>query len=102
MTEFGHQNSMCTQNRCSDVEIDLNQTLDGVNTTNIRDKRLRIEMTVLREMVVKDEIKVEWTKNDYHLAVLLKYLQTRELTGNCLKKPLKTAKHLGLTIRRCK
>ena len=56
MIEFGHQNSMCTQNRCTDVEIDLNQTLDSVNTTNIRDKRLRIEMTVLREMVVKDEM----------------------------------------------
>ena len=58
-------------------------------------------MTVLREMVEKDEINLEWIKNDYHLAVLLMYLQTRELTVNCLKKPLKTAKSLGLTIQRC-
>ena len=75
---------------------------DGINITNIHDKRLRTEMTVLREMVEKDEIKLEWIKNDYHLAVLLVYLQTRKLTVNCLKKPLKTAKSLGLTIQRCK
>ena len=61
-------------NQCTDVEIGLNQPLDSANTTNIRDKRLRTEMTVLRETVVKDEIKAEWKKNNYHLAVLLKFL----------------------------
>ena len=63
MIESGFPNSMYL-NWCTDVETDPNQPLDGVNTTKIRDKRLCTEMKVLREMVEKDEIKLEWIKDD--------------------------------------
>ena len=45
---------------------------DAVNTTNsISDKRLRIEMAVVREMVEKNEIKLDWISKEYQLADVL-------------------------------
>ena len=46
---------------------------DAVNTTNIiSDKRLKIKMAVVREMVDNKEIKLEWITKDYQLANMLK------------------------------
>ena len=59
---------------------------DAVNTTNIRDKQLRIEMTVKKEMVEKDQIKLEWIKKDYKLAdVMTKKGASCELLIEVLK-----------------
>ena len=45
---------------------------DAVNAKFIGDKKLHIEMVVLREMVGKDVIKLEWIKKDDQIACLTK------------------------------
>ena len=68
------------------IKLDLECFTDGkglydaVNTKIIGDKKLHIEMVVLREKVEKDVIKLEWIKKDDQIACLTK----KELPANCL------------------
>ena len=51
---------------------DSKDLYDAVNITNIiSDKRLKIEMVVLREMVDNNRIKLEWITKDYQLEDVL-------------------------------
>ena len=60
---------------------------DAVNTTNtINDKRLRIEMAIVREMVENSEIALQWIKKGYQLAdVFTKSGASSELLIEVLK-----------------
>ena len=79
--------------------IDSKGLYDAVNTTNItRDKQLRIEMAVVREMVDNKEIKLEWITKDYQLADML---TKKELQISNSQKSLEMAKLCGSTNTKC-
>ena len=79
--------------------IDSKGLYDAVNTTNItRDKQLRIEMAVVREMVDNKEIKLEWITKDYQLADIL---TKKELQISNSQKSLEMAKLCGSTNTKC-
>lgn len=74
------------------IKLDLECFTDGkglydaVNTKIIGDKKLHIEMVVLREMVEKDVIKLEWIKKDDQIACLTKKRASCELLIEALEK----------------
>lgn len=56
----------------------------AVNTTNIvSEKQSRIKMTVVREMIDNEEIKLKWMTKEYQLAdVITKKGASNEQLGN--------------------
>ena len=51
---------------------DCHSLFDAVNSSKaVTDKRLRIEMSMLREMQERGEMELRWTENEYQLADVL-------------------------------
>ena len=54
------------------MNTDSRSTFNTINTTHlVEDKRLRVELSAIRELVEKNEVKVRWIEKEHQLSNVL-------------------------------